>query len=211
LPRKITLQVVAAGVGGPLEADEGGEAARLVVGLRGLDRLGPRVAVGGGAGQREALGHLAQAEAADDVDRGLGALAAPDLVVPLAALRRGEQRRVAAHQLREEPHAVGMIGHHQEVERPRQPDRLAAVGDDLLAPGEAVGVARRQARAERTRVHRVAGVQVRVAEQRHRRIGAPRVGRVARLRGMRLLQLGRVGRAGIALPDREQRDQRGAG
>ena len=42
----VAMQVVAAGVRGPLVADEGGEAARLVEMLRGGDRLLPRAAIG---------------------------------------------------------------------------------------------------------------------------------------------------------------------
>ncbi len=38
----VAMQVVAVGVRGPLVADEGGEAARIVVVLRGVDRLLPR-------------------------------------------------------------------------------------------------------------------------------------------------------------------------
>jgi len=34
---------------------------------------------------------------------------AANLVVPLPTLRGRQQRRIAAHQLREEPHAVGVI------------------------------------------------------------------------------------------------------
>ena len=70
--------------------------------------------------------------------------------------------------------------------------RLAARRGDLLAPGEAVGIARGEPRAECARVHRERGVQVRVAEERAGREVAARVGRVGRLGGKRSLDLGLV-------------------
>jgi len=46
----------------------------------------------------------------------------PDLqhLVPLLALGIGQDLWTAAHQQREEAHAVRVIGHHEEVERSRQ-------------------------------------------------------------------------------------------
>ena len=178
----VAVQVVAAGVHGPLVADEGREPARVVVGLGRLDRLLPGRAVGLGARGREALGHLARAEALDDVERGLHALSGVNQVVPFLALLRPQQGRVAAHQQREEAHAVRVVGDHEEVERPRELHRLPGRRRDLLAPGEAVGVARRQPRTGRAGVHRERGVQVRVAEERPRWEIAARVRRVRRLR-----------------------------
>ena len=49
----VAVQVVAAGVGGPLVADERGEAARIVGLFGGLDRLLPGRAVGGVPGRGE--------------------------------------------------------------------------------------------------------------------------------------------------------------
>ena len=181
-PDDIAMQIVSAGVRGPLIADEGGEAAGLVRLLRRLDGLAPGAAVGGRARKREALRHLALAEAGDDVDGGLRAFAGIDLVVPFPSLRRREQGRIAADQQREKAHAVGVVRDHEEVERPRELGPLPARRHDLLALGEAIGVLGRKPRAECARVHRERGVRVRVAEVRPRREIAPRVGRVRRLR-----------------------------
>ena len=184
----VAMQVVAAGIRGPLVPDERGEATGIVVRLRRLDDLLPGVAIGSRARKREALRQLAPAEARDDVYRRLGALAAADLVIPPTALRCGQQIRVAAHQLREESDAVRVIGHDEKVERAGKLDRLTGVGSDLLASGEAVRVLGRQAGAERASVHGERRVQVRVAEQGQRREIAPRVGRIAGFRRKDLLE-----------------------
>ena len=139
----------------------------------------PGVAVGGRAGQGgDRLGEGPLREAGDDFDGRVGALALLDHVVPLAALGVGEHLGVAGEQLREEAQAVGVVGHHQEIERPGQPRGSPIEADDLLPLGEAVGVLRAEAAAEGPRVHRRRRVQVRVAEQRPRRVIAARVGRV---------------------------------
>ena len=175
------MQVVAAGVRGPLVADEGGEAARLVVFLRGGDRLLPGAAIGARAREvHEILGERALREGDDDLDRRLRALAGLDHVVPFAARRIGQDLGLAGEQVREEAHVVGVIGDHQEVERTRQLHRLAAGRRDLLAPGEAIGVARAEPRAEGAGVHRERRVQMRVAEERPRREIAAGIGRVGR-------------------------------
>ena len=204
----VAVQVVAARVRGPLEADERREPAGLVVGLGGLDDFLPGRAVGARAGHREPLRHLVRAEALDDVERGLHALAGLDQVVPLAALLRREQLGVAAHELREEPEAVGVVRDDEEVERARELHGLAAGGRDLLAAREPVGLAGREPRARGAGVHRERGVQVRVAEERPHREVAPRVRRVDGLLRERLLDGGLVGLAGV-LGERRSRHPQG--
>ena len=125
-PDDIAMKVVAAGIRGPLVADEGGETAGLVRLVRRLDRLAPGAAIGGRARSREAFRHLAATEAGDDVDGRLRAFAGIDLVIPFAALRRCQQGRIAADQLREKAHPVRVIRHHQEIERPRKLGALSA-------------------------------------------------------------------------------------
>ena len=71
-----------------------------------------------------------------------------------------------ANRSREEAHVVGMVGDDEEVERTRELRRLAGGGGDLLALGEAVGVARPEPGAERAGIEGERGVQVRVAEER---------------------------------------------
>ena len=186
-PDDVAMKIVAASVRGPLIADEGRETARLIGLFRRLDRFAPGAAIGRRARRREAFRHLALAEAGDDIDRGLRAFAGIDLVVPLPALRRRQQARIAADQLRKKAHAVRMVRHHQEIQRSRKLGTLPAGSDDFLALGEAISVLRSEPSAERARVHRKRGVRVRVAEVRPRREIAPRVWRVRRLGGKRLL------------------------
>ena len=186
-PDDVAMKIVAAGVRGPLIADEGGETARLVGLFRRLDGLAPGAAIGGRARRREALRQLALAEAGDDIDGRLRAFAGIDLVVPFPALRRRQQARIAAHQLREKAHAVRVVGHDQEIQRPRKLGALSAGGDDLFALGETIGILRAEPSTERARVHRKRGVQMRVAEVRPRREIAPRIRRVGRLGGKHLL------------------------
>ena len=104
---------------------------------------------------------------------------------------------IAADQLREKAHAVRVIGHHEEIQRPRQLGALPARRHDLLALGETIGVLRAEPRAECARVHRKRGVRVRVAEVRPRREVAPRIGRVRRLGGKHLLGRRLVERADV--------------
>ena len=133
----VAVEVVAAGVRRPLVADEGGEAARVVVLLGRGDRLLPRAPVGARAGEvHEVLRERPLREGDDDLDRRLGALAGLDHVVPLAARRVGEDLRLAREEVGEEAHVVRVIGDHEEVERARELHRLPARGGDLLAAGE---------------------------------------------------------------------------
>src|ERR1700756_3072882 len=64
----IAVQVVAAGIRRPLEADEGGESAWIVRILGCLDSLRPGAAVWGSARERkDSFGHLSLAEGDDNV------------------------------------------------------------------------------------------------------------------------------------------------
>ena len=73
--------------------------------------------------------------------------------------------------------AHGRVG-YQEVERSRQLHALAHRGGQFFALGEAVSVPRAKAAAEGASIEGERRVQVRVTEQRSRRIGAACVGRV---------------------------------
>ena len=76
-----------------------------------------------------------------------------DHVVPAATQRVGEELGLAGEEVGEEAHVVGVVGDDEEVERPRQLGQLTGGGGDLLALGEAIGVARPEARAERAGIH----------------------------------------------------------
>src|SRR6185369_6682346 len=129
-------------------------------GLRGVDGFLPGSPVGARARHGEALGHLALAKAADDVECSLAALATLDHVVPLAALGGGEQLRIARHQLREKTKAIRVISHNQKVKRPGELDRLTARRGYLLAPCKPVGIPRCQPATERAGIHRERRVEV---------------------------------------------------
>lgn len=58
-----------------------------------------------------------------------------------------------------------MIGDHQPIQRARQPNRLSGGGHHFLATREPVGIARRQAVTEQTRIHRNRGMEVGIAPQ----------------------------------------------
>jgi hypothetical protein len=78
-------------------------------------------------------------------------------------LRVGHDLGIAAHNQREKAHAVRVIGHDEEIERPGEPGALTARGGDLVTFGEHICVARRQTRPECSRIHRKRRVQVRIA------------------------------------------------
>ena len=79
-----------------------------------------------------------------------------------------------------------MIGHDQEIERPRELGRLSVGGDDLLAFCEAIGFTRPEATTGSARIERQRGVEVRVTKKRARGKTAARVRRVGQLGGDRL-------------------------
>ncbi len=191
------MKVVAARVRGPLEPDERREVARIVELLRRVDSSLPSGPICARPWKWEPLRHSSLPETDDDIHRCIGAMARLDLVVPLTALRCGQQLLIAAHQLREEPKAVGVIRHDKEVERPGQLGRLAVRSGYLLAPGETIGLPWSKSATEGARVHRKRSVQVRVAEERPCRKISSRVGRVWRLVGERFFCGRFVERAGI--------------
>jgi hypothetical protein len=167
----------------------------------------PGIAVGLGAGEiHQVFRKLVVREGHDDLQGGIGALAGLQHVVPPAARGVGQQIRTAREQVGEEAHVVRMVGDHQEVQWARELDRLSGGADDLLTSGEAVRVAGRQSRPERTRVHRKRGMQVRVAKERPGGEIPIDIGRVSR----RLLDFGQVllgGRARFGRQGRYRPDQ----
>src|SRR6185436_13332377 len=180
------MKVVAARVRGPFEPDERREVTRIVELLRRVNSILPGGPICARPRKWEPLRHFSLPETDDDIHRRLGALTRLDLVIPLPALRCGQQLLIAAHQLREEPKTVGVIRHDEEVERPGQLGRLAVRGSDLLAPRETIGLPWSKSATEGARVHRKRSVQVRVAEEWPCRKISARVRRVWRLVGERL-------------------------
>ena len=123
------------------------------------------------------LGKDAARELVDEIQRSRIALPGLDHVVPLLAGGIFEKFRFARDQVGGKSHVVGVVGDHQEIERPRQFRLLFAGGHHLLAAGEAVGVLDAEAVAEQPGIHRHGGVQVRVAEEHLRRATGARRGR----------------------------------
>ena len=177
----VAVQIVAARVRRPLVPDEGREATRLVRVVGRRDGVLPGRAEGGHSGRvHQRRRELALREGDDDLDGRIGALARLHHVVPATAGRIGQHRRLPREQIGKEPHVVGVVRHHQEVERARQSDPLPARGGDLLSLGESVRVGRAEAAAERAGVHRHPRVQMRVAEKGPGRKRTAGIGRIAR-------------------------------
>ena len=174
-PDDIAMKVVAAGIRGPLIADESSETARFIGLFRRFDRFAPGAAIGRRPRRGESLGHLPLAEAGDDINGGLRAFAGIDLVVPLPTLRCRQQARIASDQLREKTHTVRMVRHHQEIQGSRKFGALPAGSDNFFALGETIRILWAEPSAECAGVHRVRGVQVRVAKVRPSREIAPRI------------------------------------
>ena len=156
-----TVQIALLRIRGPFEAGEGGELAGHVVGVRGLDDLGPD-----GARQRRVAQlrvALACAHVAQDAGEGLNAHIGVGRGHALGQLGLA-QRAVGVRHLVEHAHVLGVVGHHVEVERGLELQfRTAAAGDRLaLRPG--IGIRRRGLGAVGERVERPAGVHVHVAE-----------------------------------------------
>ena len=80
-----------------------------------------------------------------------------------------------------------MVRHHHEIQRSRKFSALSAGSDNFLALGKAVRILGTEPCTERTCIHRVRGVRVRVAEIRPGREVAPRIRRIGRLGGKRLV------------------------
>ena len=167
-----TMQVVARRhLRGPLVADERRELAGLVILLGRVERDLPRRPVGLRAGEiHQGLGEGAPREVVDDFKRRRVPLPGLDHVRPLLPGGIGEEFRLFSEQVREKSHIVGVIGHHEEIERARQLRLLTAGSHHFLAAREAVCVFDAEAIAECARVHRHGGVQVRVTEEHVRRV-----------------------------------------
>ena len=180
----VAVQIVSARIRGPLVADECGEPARIIRFFRRLDRLLPGASVGWRAGERkERLRERSLGKGNDHFDRRIGALSRLDHVVPPAAGGIGQNVGLASKEVRKEPHVVGVVGDDEKIERPRKLRRLSRRRDNLLALGEAIGVARAEPSAERASIERKHGVEMRVAEERPRRKVASRVRRISPLVG----------------------------
>jgi hypothetical protein len=172
------VEVVAAGGRRPLVADESGEVARIVGVLGRLDRLVPGRSVGRGTGTRlECRREGPLGEAGDDLDRHLYAILAapPDHLVPALPRRVRQEVGVTLIKAREETHVVGVVGHDDEVERPRELHGKPGGRDHLFATSEAVRILREEPRPEGARVHRHRRMDVGVPPEHLRREVAPGV------------------------------------
>ena len=115
---------------------------------------------------------------------------------------------IAREQLREEAHVVGVVGHHDEVERARELPRMPFDAVTSSPRAKRYASAGPSARAEGAGVHRGAGVHMGVAEERTCREVASGVGRVALLgEGARQRVRRRVGLLGKGGKAQDRSDQ----
>ena len=157
----VAVQVVAAGIRGPLVADEGREAPWLIGLFRGLDGRLPRRAVAGAARQvLHRRRHLSGTVERQQLVEGLPGLALADEFKPAARGRVGQHLGLPAEEVRRQAHEVRVIRHHEKVERTREAHPLATGGGHLLALGEAIRLHRAEAGSRtcrRQRTSRCAG------------------------------------------------------
>ena len=178
----IAVQIVAGDERRPLVADDRGEATGVVCRFRRLDDPLPGGSVGGGARQvLHRFGKASRAEGNDHFAESFRNFARFDQVVPAAGCRIGQNLRLSGKEIRRKTHIVGMVRDDQEIQRTGELDRLAGGADDLLSPGETVGVLRPDRGARHARVHGQGCVEMGIAEQRARRKVSTRIGRIRRL------------------------------
>ena len=105
------------------------------------------------------------------------ALAGRDHVVPLLALSGRRDRRACRRAVGEEAHVVGVVGDHEEVERARRASPAGRSTPSTSSPRANRYASRGPSRAPNAPASiENDGVQVRVAEERPRRVVAARVG-----------------------------------
>ena len=143
-------------------------------------------------GQRVGEGALGKRH--DHLDRHLdGHLTALlDHVVPAPSGRVGQKFRIAVVESREEAHVVRVVGHDQEVERPRELHPQTGRRRDLFTTSEDVGVLGREPGTEGAGIHRERRVQVGIAPVHPGREVSSGVGRKMFLRKEGAFQ--RIGR-----------------
>src|SRR4029079_1526614 len=123
----IAMEVVASRVRGPLKADEGREAAGVIVVLRRGDGFMPGTSIGPRPRRIDKrLGERPLREGDNNLDGRICTPARLDHLVPLAPGGIGEELRLAREQIREEAHVIGMIGDDEEIERTGKLRGLAA-------------------------------------------------------------------------------------
>ena len=198
----VAVEVVPAGVRRPLVADEGGEAARLVVMLGGRDVLLPGARYPRLPGKYiRSFGNVPWEKATMISIAASAPL--PDWIISYHFRPVGSREHfgLPREEVGEEAHVVRVVADHEEIERAGELHRLAAGGRHLLPAGEAIGIARAEPGAEGAGVHGGRRVEVRVTEVRTRGIVAARVGRVQRLARVHLRGLLLVELAGVVAPD----------
>ena len=160
------MQVVAAGVRRPLEANESGKASRLVGVFRGLDRLAPGATIGGGAGQRHQFLREGALREATMISM---AASAPCPTGSCRTTCGPSGRRANRACPRKGPEKIPCCRsdrNNHKVERTRELYPLAAGSNNLFSFAKPIGIFRTEPGAERAGIHRKRRVQVRIAEKR---------------------------------------------
>ena len=131
------MEVAAAGLAGPLVANQRAERARSVVKLSHLIVVFPDAAHVGVIGDQgvATTGHLL-----DQQVEGFHPLTCVPQIVELFAQRCFEQLRIRLLQALGQAQIFSMVGHHEKVERALQSCLLAGVAGDGLAAGKAIGL-----------------------------------------------------------------------
>jgi len=83
---------------------------------------------------------------------------------------------LAGAQVRKEAHVVGVVGNHEEIERPRQARRRPVGRDDFITSSETIPIVEAEPVSERAGVHRDVGVQMGVTPKWPARKTTLRVG-----------------------------------
>jgi hypothetical protein len=165
------VKIVAAGLGGPLEANEGGEDAGAVHAVgdpgggfphRALEGIASDLVLGGVG----ALYHFLRCLKDSLVISGL------DSPTPAPPGFRTEKEWIRGLQGRGESEILGVVGHDKEIERAGQLDQEAVVGRDLLPARKTEGLFGADAVVDEAGVVGVRGVEVSVAPVDVVRVGS---------------------------------------
>ena len=192
----ISVQVETFGDRGPLEADKGREAARLVIGFGSRDNLVPYVVINCRARAvlfKQFDGNRSLREIANKVERSFSRCLTTfcEAFSPFLTFRNGQDIRRPTLNVRCDTHHVGMIGDYEEVEWAAELDGLAASRHHLLTARQSVCRVVPGRVAEQPGIERETRVQMGFTPVDTTREGAlgPRRIRFARIQAVKVFRL----------------------